>query len=109
MALRVDALWFGDPSDQAAFRHAAIAKAAYFCAQRRDFAPGSEVDDWLTAERELHRLPEHNGSPREDLRRSAGLNLGPASPLREVKLVGESGAHPRSDRTHVTEDPTGPH
>lgn len=65
MAPVVDSLWFGDPCDQAAFRHAAIAKAAYFCAQQRCFAPGQELDDWLAAERELHGLPEHNGSPRE--------------------------------------------
>lgn len=31
----------------------AIAVAAYYRAERRGFAPGGEVDDWLEAEREL--------------------------------------------------------
>jgi len=56
-----DALWFGDPNDQAAFRHAAIAKAAYFRAQERGFAPGHELEDWLAAEREVYALPAHGG------------------------------------------------
>lgn len=30
-----------------------IATAAYFLAERRDFTPGHELDDWLTAERQL--------------------------------------------------------
>jgi hypothetical protein len=30
-----------------------IAAAAYYRAQRRGFAPGAEVDDWLAAEREI--------------------------------------------------------
>ena len=30
-----------------------IATAAYFCAERRQFEPGHELDDWLTAEREI--------------------------------------------------------
>ncbi len=34
-------------------RHSAIAEAAYFRAQRRGFAPGHELDDWLAAEREI--------------------------------------------------------
>jgi hypothetical protein len=32
-----------------------IAKAAYFKAQQRGFAPGHELDDWLAAEQDLHR------------------------------------------------------
>ena len=31
----------------------AIAVAAYFRAERRAFAPGGELDDWLAAEREM--------------------------------------------------------
>lgn len=27
-----------------------VAEAAYFLAQQRDFAPGFELEDWLTAE-----------------------------------------------------------
>ena len=30
-----------------------IAEAAYFNAQRRDFAPGQEMNDWLRAEQEI--------------------------------------------------------
>lgn len=31
-------------------RHAMIAEAAYYCAERRGFAPGQELEDWLRAE-----------------------------------------------------------
>jgi hypothetical protein len=34
---------------------AAIAEAAYYLAEKRGFAPGHEVDDWLTAERQLRQ------------------------------------------------------
>ncbi len=34
-------------------RHASIAKAAYFRAEMRGFAPGHEVEDWLAAEEEV--------------------------------------------------------
>lgn len=34
-------------------RHALIAKAAYFRAVRRNFAPGHELEDWLAAEAEV--------------------------------------------------------
>lgn len=30
-----------------------IATAAYYRAERRDFAPGQDMDDWLDAEREI--------------------------------------------------------
>ncbi len=55
-------LWFDDPCDQAAFRQAEIAKAAYFLAQHRGFAPGHELEDWLAAEKEEYRRPVHGGS-----------------------------------------------
>ena len=32
---------------------ARVAECAYYKAERRGFAPGSELDDWLEAEREL--------------------------------------------------------
>ena len=35
--------------------HADIARAAYFRAERRGFAPGRELEDWLAAEAELKR------------------------------------------------------
>ncbi len=34
-------------------RHALICAAAYYRAARRDFAPGSELEDWLAAEAEV--------------------------------------------------------
>src|SRR5688572_8544757 len=37
-------------------RHAMISQAAYFLSERRDFCPGRELDDWLTAEREVDQL-----------------------------------------------------
>jgi hypothetical protein len=32
-----------------------IAEAAYYRAQRRGFAPGHELDDWVAAEAEVRR------------------------------------------------------
>jgi len=39
-------------------RHAMIAQAAYFRAERRGFVNGGELDDWLQAEREVSRMLE---------------------------------------------------
>jgi hypothetical protein len=39
-----------DPSSS---REALIATAAYYRAQKRGFRPGHEIEDWLTAEREV--------------------------------------------------------
>jgi hypothetical protein len=33
-----------------------VAEAAYYRAERRGFAPGSEMEDWLAAEEEIARL-----------------------------------------------------
>jgi len=33
-----------------------IAKRAYFLAERRNFAPGCETDDWFAAEAEVKKL-----------------------------------------------------
>lgn len=41
------------PSD----RGARIAELAYYKAEQRGFEPGSEIDDWLQAERELLDVP----------------------------------------------------
>jgi len=38
-------------------RQAMIAEAAYYCAERRGFAPGHELEDWLRAEAEIARSP----------------------------------------------------
>lgn len=37
-------------------RRQMIAEAAYFRAQRRGFAPGAEVEDWLESEAEIEEL-----------------------------------------------------
>jgi hypothetical protein len=37
-------------------RHKLIAVAAHFVAERRGFAPGHELSDWLAAEREVNRV-----------------------------------------------------
>ncbi len=37
-------------------RHQLIARAAYAIAERRGFAPGHELSDWLEAEREVNRV-----------------------------------------------------
>lgn len=37
-------------------RRMMVAQAAYFRAEKRGFAAGSELDDWLEAEREIARL-----------------------------------------------------
>lgn len=46
-------------------RRAMIAQAAYLRAERRGFAPGGEVEDWLAAESEVDALLKagHHGQP----------------------------------------------
>jgi hypothetical protein len=54
------------PKDSAALtseRHAQIAARAFELAQRRGFAPGSELEDWLQAEREIEAGPARNTPP----------------------------------------------
>ena len=41
------------PSDAANARRAMIREAAYYLAQKRGFAPGHDIDDWLRAERQI--------------------------------------------------------
>lgn len=42
-------------------RHEMISEAAYFLAERRDFSPGQELDDWLAAERDIDRVLTGSG------------------------------------------------
>jgi Protein of unknown function (DUF2934) len=49
----------GVSSDQ----HAQIAARAYELAKRRGFASGSELEDWLQAEREIEAGPPRNTPP----------------------------------------------
>lgn len=56
-----------EPSTAAANSHAAgrcelIAAEAYLLAERRGFAPGAELDDWLTAEAIVDRRLREAGS-----------------------------------------------
>lgn len=44
------------PAARNADRERMIAEAAYYRAERRGFAPGAEVDDWLAAEAEIEAL-----------------------------------------------------
>lgn len=44
----------GQPGE--AERERMIAEAAYYRAEKRGFAPGAELDDWLAAEREIEAL-----------------------------------------------------
>ena len=43
-------------ADRAALRHELIAVGAYYLAEKRDFAPGAELDDWLTAEAQVEAM-----------------------------------------------------
>jgi hypothetical protein len=43
-------------------RQRMIAEAAYFRAERRGFAAGGELDDWLRAEAEIDRMIEQGGT-----------------------------------------------
>lgn len=45
-------------SDSIDEREQLIREWAYFRAQRRGFTPGHDVEDWLTAERELERTSQ---------------------------------------------------
>ena len=49
-----DPLRFARPQGESAEdRRQMIAQAAYFIAQRRNFAPGYELEDWLAAEAQV--------------------------------------------------------
>lgn len=54
------------PRDSAAIspeQHKRIAARAYELAQRRNFAPGDELQDWLQAEREIEAGPARSTPP----------------------------------------------
>ncbi len=46
----------GRPEVDRAERARMIAEAAYFRAEKRGFAPGAELDDWLAAEADIDRM-----------------------------------------------------
>ena len=47
--------WLPTPIDAEA-RRSMVAQAAYFRAEKRGFATGCALDDWLEAEREIARM-----------------------------------------------------
>lgn len=51
--LHFDPLRFSPPIAREEERRQLIARAAYFRAERRDFRPGYELEDWLAAEAEV--------------------------------------------------------
>jgi hypothetical protein len=54
---------------------AAIAERAYYKAERRGFAPGQEIEDWLAAEREVAALaaaPPVEPVPKKPAKRNNG-------------------------------------
>jgi len=64
--LNFDPLRFSPPQKKATDeeRHRMIATAAYLLAERRDFRPGHEMQDWLAAEAEVdQRLAATRRSP----------------------------------------------
>lgn len=63
-----DPLWFCSPFDESERRRALIAETAYFVAQRRDFAPGHELEDWLAAEVAVDLLLSGRGTRQPDRR-----------------------------------------
>lgn len=46
-----------DPARESDAQRAMIAELAYFRAERRGFAPGGELQDWLEAEAEVRGRP----------------------------------------------------
>lgn len=56
-------------------RRRMVAEAAYYRAQQRGFSAGGEVDDWLTAEREIsQRLQAADASRRSGTARGAAAS-----------------------------------
>ena len=49
-------------------RRRMVAEAAYYRAEQRGFSAGGEVDDWLTAEREISQRLQTGDTPRMEAR-----------------------------------------
>lgn len=54
---------FMEPADPR-HRQAMVAEAAFYLAERRDFDPGHELEDWLEAERAVDQLLQLGDSRR---------------------------------------------
>jgi hypothetical protein len=71
MSQSPDALWFCGPNDEAVHRCAAIARAAYFRAERRGFQAGHELEDWIAAEQKIYgRIAGHAEDSNSTARRA---------------------------------------
>ena len=55
MALKDPLRFSQPPADPNPNREQLIADAAYYIAEKRQFSPGSEVNDWLEAEAQVDR------------------------------------------------------
>ncbi len=66
---------------------AAIAERAYFKAERRGFAPGYELEDWLAAEREVAALLAAPAAKpkRKTTRAKSGVEKAPAAKTAAAK------------------------
>lgn len=53
-----------------------IREAAYFLAERRGFAPGHELDDWLQAEAAIDRDPLPPQAPEAEIQQSGVVGPG---------------------------------
>ncbi|QGU32588.1 DUF2934 domain-containing protein [Thermochromatium tepidum] len=78
-------------------RHAMIAVAAYYLAERRGFAPGGAEADWLAAERAIDAMlaARQLTGPMDDATRARLIR-------NALRLQGGAGA----GATHVQPDPT---
>lgn len=80
-------------------RHARIAIAAYYRAERRGFAPGREIDDWLEAEREVDRgTPSRMAPATETERMLAGTPGVPPEAPEKAKARKSRSASQRTTR-----------
>lgn len=58
-------------------RHAMIEEAAYYRAERRGFAPGHELEDWLQAEAEAALTPSTSSTTQPSTPITAELGVAP--------------------------------
>jgi hypothetical protein len=65
-----------ETSDAREERERLIRMAAYLKAERRGFAPGTELQDWLEAEREIDRLRRPSVMPRRPVTQAPRLSQG---------------------------------
>ena len=54
--MKFDPLGYCGSGQEQVERQTAIAREAYYRAERRGFEPGHELEDWLAAEAEFNRL-----------------------------------------------------